>query len=87
MGTIPAREIKRRGIGAVDEAIVNGPVHIVRNDELAHVVLSEAQYRDLLEDSHEAYVARVRAALGDVAAGRVERVTAQQPIDEFHLEP
>ena len=87
MQTVPAREIKRRGIAAVDEALADGPVHVIRNDELAYVVLSEAQYRELLADSHEAHVARVRASLEDVAAGRVRRVTAQQLIDEYNLEP
>lgn len=29
MNTIPAQEIKRRGIAAVDEALHNGPVHII----------------------------------------------------------
>ena len=86
MRTLPAREIKRRGIGAVDEAIVDGPVHVIRNDELAYVVMSEAQYRELLEERREAYVARVRVALDDVAAGRVQRATAQDLIDEFNLE-
>ncbi len=86
MRTISAREIKRRGIGAVDEAMADGPVHVIRNDEPSYVVMSEAQYSELLEDSHEAYVARVRASLEDVAAGRVRRVTAEQLIDEFKLD-
>lgn len=85
--TLPAREIKRRGIAAVDQALEGGPVHVIRNDEPAYVVMSEAQYRDLLDDNREAYITRVRAALDDVAAGRLERVTAQQLIDEFDLEP
>lgn len=30
MNSIPAQEIKRRGISAVDEALRQGPVHIIR---------------------------------------------------------
>ena len=32
MNTLPAQEIKRRGIAAVDEAIAKGDVHIIRNN-------------------------------------------------------
>jgi hypothetical protein len=30
--TIAAREIKRRGISTVDEALKDGPVHVITND-------------------------------------------------------
>ena len=39
MKTIAAQEIKRRGIGAVDEALADGPVHIIRNNQPKYVVL------------------------------------------------
>lgn len=71
--TIPAREIKRRGISAVDEMLCEGPVHVIRNDEPTYVILTEAHYRYLLDDIHEAYVERVKASLEDVEAGRVIR--------------
>jgi transcriptional antiterminator len=32
MNTIPAQEIKRCGISAVDELLKNGPVHIIKNN-------------------------------------------------------
>jgi PHD/YefM family antitoxin component YafN of YafNO toxin-antitoxin module len=44
MRSIPAREIKRRGISAVDEQLKDGPVYIIKNDEPSYVVLSRAQY-------------------------------------------
>jgi PHD/YefM family antitoxin component YafN of YafNO toxin-antitoxin module len=87
MRTIPAREIKRRGISAVDEALRDGPVHVIKNDRPAYVIMDEAQYEELVESSREAYIARVKASLEDVKAGRVRRVTAQQLIDELGLEP
>jgi hypothetical protein len=31
MNSIPAQEIRRRGISAVDEALRQGPVHIIKN--------------------------------------------------------
>ncbi len=86
MHTIPAREIKRRGIGAVDEALAEGPVHVIKNDRPCYVVLNQEQYRELLEAQEEAYLVRVRRGQADVEAGRVRRSTAQEIIDEFNLE-
>jgi hypothetical protein len=86
MQTIPAREIKRRGIAAVDKALKDGPVHVIKNDQLCYVVMDETQYQELLAQHHKAYLARVKASLKDVTAGRVRKVTAQKLIDELGLE-
>jgi len=58
---------------------------VIKDDRLAYVVLTEGQYDELVEGYQEASVARVKASLEDVKAGRTRRVTAQQLIDEFHL--
>lgn len=71
MNALPAQELKRRGIAAVDEVIGKGDVHVIRNNQPQYVVLSEARYQELVAEAHEGYVARVRAALEDVKAGRV----------------
>lgn len=73
MNTIPAQEIKRRGIAAVDELIATGDVHVIRNNRPEYVVLSEARYQELVAEAEEAYMARVKASLEDVKAGRVRR--------------
>ncbi len=73
MNTIPAQEIKRRGIGAVDELLAHGPVHVIRNNRPQYVVVSEERYRDLVEAEDEAYEARVLASLQDLEAGRIRR--------------
>jgi PHD/YefM family antitoxin component YafN of YafNO toxin-antitoxin module len=86
MQSIPAREIKRRGIGAVDEALKDGPVHVIRNDRPTYVILPEERYQALLEAEEEAYLARVQAALRDVREGRVREVSAEQLIRELGLE-
>ncbi len=86
MNTIPAQEIKRRGIAAVDDLIESGDVHIIRNNQPQYVVVSEVRYRELIEAQNEAYVARVRASLEDVKAGRVKRGTAKDLIKELGLE-
>jgi PHD/YefM family antitoxin component YafN of YafNO toxin-antitoxin module len=73
MNTIPAQEIKRRGIAAVDGLIQSGDVHVIRNNRPEYVVLTEERYRELVAEAEEAYVARVKASLEDVKAGRVRR--------------
>ena len=73
MITMPAQEIKRRGIGAVDKWLAQGPVHIVRNNQPRYVVMSEADYAVMAEDLA---VVRVAASDEDLAAGRIDRGTA-----------
>ena len=86
MNTLAAQEIKRKGISAVDEALKEGPVHVIRNNRPQYVVLSEERYRELIEAEDEAYIARVRASLEDVKAGRVKRGSAKDLIKELGLE-
>ena len=73
MNTVPAQEIKRRGISVVDEILKDGAVHVIKNNQPQYVVLSEDRYKELLAAENEAYMARVRASLEDVKAGRVSR--------------
>lgn len=73
MNSIPAQEIKRRGISAVDEALRLGPVHVVKNNRPQYVVLTEERYQELLQ--HQASAARdsLRVSLEDLKADRVTR--------------
>jgi PHD/YefM family antitoxin component YafN of YafNO toxin-antitoxin module len=71
MNSIPAQEIKRRGIAAVDDALKKGPVHVIRNNQPKYVVITEEQYQDLARAENEAHMGRVRESLEDVKAGRV----------------
>jgi PHD/YefM family antitoxin component YafN of YafNO toxin-antitoxin module len=73
MNTIPSQDIKRRGISAVDDALKKGPVHVIKNNRPQYVVLSEEDYLALLDAQQDAYIARLRAAVEDVKAGRVQR--------------
>jgi len=86
MNTIPAQEIKRRGIAAVDGMIAMGDVHVIRNNQPQYVVLTEARYQELVAEAEEACQARVKASLQDVAAGRVTRGTASDLINELGLD-
>jgi len=45
--TLTVSEIKRRGMAAIEEGLLCGPVHIVKRNKLAAVVLSEEEYQRL----------------------------------------
>ncbi|OEU70463.1 MAG: prevent-host-death protein [Desulfuromonadales bacterium C00003093] len=72
MNSIPAQEIKRRGLAAVDDLLLEGDVHVIRNNRPQYVVLTEERYQSLISEAQEAYLARVRASLKDVKEGRVK---------------
>jgi len=86
MNTIPAQEIKRRGIAAVVGLIGQGDVHVIRNNRPEYVVLTEERYLELVADAAEAYQARVKESLKDVAAGRSKRGSAAELIKELGLD-
>lgn len=73
MNMIPAQEIKRRGMAAVDEALTQGPVHVIKNNRPQYVVLTEDNYRELLEAQQEAALSRIKSSLEDARAGRITR--------------
>lgn len=47
MKTLPAQELKRRGVAAVEELLPDGPVEIIKRNRPACVVVSVKHYRDL----------------------------------------
>lgn len=49
--TLTAAEIKRRGMAAIEEGLRRGPVHLVKRNKPAAVVLTEAEYQRLLHGS------------------------------------
>lgn len=51
MNIIPASEVKRRGIAALEEGLKKGPIHIIKNNRPACVVLTEEEYANLLTHS------------------------------------
>jgi len=81
MNMVAAQEIKRRGIGAVDEAVRQGPVCIVKNNRPRYVVLSGSDYEQMAKDLAEA---RLTASEEDVKAGRIRRGSAVDLIREIN---
>ena len=47
MNTLTAAELKRRGMAAIEERLRRGPVHLVKRNKAAAVVLTEKQYAEL----------------------------------------
>jgi PHD/YefM family antitoxin component YafN of YafNO toxin-antitoxin module len=68
MSTMPVQEIKRRGIKALDEALADGPVHLVKSNRAQYVVMTEQDYQELMNDLTEA---RLAASEADLREGRV----------------
>ena len=83
MSTIPVQEIKRRGISAVDQALVEGPVHLVKSNRAAYVVMSETDYQELM---HALAEARLAASEADVKKGRVRRGDAKKLMKSLRSE-
>lgn len=47
MNTLTVSELKRRGMAAIEDGLRSGPVHIVKRNKPAAVVLTEADYQHL----------------------------------------
>ena len=47
MNILTVGELKRRGMAAIEEALLRGPVHIVKRNKSAAVVMSEDEYQRL----------------------------------------
>ena len=56
MNTLTVSELKRRGMAAIEEGLRSGPVHIVKRNKPAAVVLSEADYQALAQGRAPALV-------------------------------
>jgi len=83
VNTIPALEIKRRGISIVDEQIESGPVHVIKNNRPQYVVMSEDRYQSMVEDMNEAWELRIKASLEEAVAGQTRQGTADALIREI----
>jgi PHD/YefM family antitoxin component YafN of YafNO toxin-antitoxin module len=73
VNTIPAQEIKQRGISAVDDLLARGPVHVISRNRPKYVILDTTSYEELVDAQHRAFVAEVKEALAEVEGGNVQR--------------
>ena len=49
--TVAAQDVKRRGVTALEERLETGPVHVIKHNRPVCVVLTEADYRQLVEEA------------------------------------
>ena len=80
MLTMPAQEIKRRGMSVMDDSLSHGPVYVVRNNKPKYVVMFAEEFDNLEEAFMEA---RVAASENDVRHGRVTRGSADELMSEL----
>jgi PHD/YefM family antitoxin component YafN of YafNO toxin-antitoxin module len=80
MLTIPAQEVKRRGISAINDQLQNGPVWIISNNQPKYVVMNSEMFR-AMED--ELSTLRVALSEADIRAGRCTRGSADQLMAEL----
>lgn len=87
MNTLSAKEIKRRGITAVDKALKNGAVYIIKNNRPQYVVLSDEQYHALLREEERASLERLLSSLRDIRHRKVKKYkSAAELIAKLKLE-
>ena len=80
MSIMSVQDIKRRGMSAVDTALADGPVHLVRSNRAEYVVMREQDYQALMTDLSEA---RLAASDRDVKARRVRRGSSGELMAEL----
>ena len=49
MNTIPAKDLKRHGISAIEKLLPHGPVHVIKRNQPICVVIAEEEYRQLTQ--------------------------------------
>jgi hypothetical protein len=54
LNVLTSAELKRRGIVAIEQALLCGPVHLLKRNRPAAVVLSEQHYRQLQRQAAQA---------------------------------
>jgi hypothetical protein len=88
MNSIPAREVKRRGVAALEEAATTGPVHIIRNNRPTGVYMSEQEYARLLAGSRAPSRTPTDASVWDLILDRpYEGTRTKEQIDaQIHEE-
>jgi len=80
LNTIAAQEIKRRGVIALEEGLMQGPIHILKRNRPVCVVLSETQFQELVD---QAATARLADSLADLQHERVGFSNCHDILDEI----
>jgi hypothetical protein len=79
LNVLTIAEIKRRGIAAIEDGLRKGPLHILKRNRAAAVVLSEADYQRLI--AGQAAPATGRSAVDWLLAQPASGARTQDAID------
>lgn len=82
--TLTVADIKRRGMAAIEEGLRRGPVHLVKRNKPAAVVLSEHEYQRLTaqrQTPHDGMTA-LQWLLSQPASGRRSRADIDAALDQ-----
>ena len=77
--SVPAQEIKRRGIGMLRESVKYGPVWVISGNKPRYVVVDADEYR---RERHEAFVRETLASVEERHAGLGMKMSAAEIIAE-----
>ena len=75
IATMPAQEVKRRGMSALNEQLKNGPVWVIANNTPKYVVLFADDFRRM---RHEAFVNGVLESDAEYRAGLSKTGTVEE---------
>lgn len=75
MNLLTVAELKRRGMAAIEEGLQRGPVHIVKRNRPAAVVLSEDDYQRLAKAAGSARARKAPASALDWLLGYAPPMT------------
>ena len=72
--TMPAQEIKRRGMSVLNADLANGPVYVISNNTPKYVVMLAEDFKRM---RHEAFVRQCREAMAEYRAGNYKSGTVE----------
>lgn len=78
--TIPAQEIKRRGMSVMNEKLASGPVWVIANNTPKYVVMFADDFRRM---RHEAFVDECLQSDAEYRAGNYKVGTAKELMAEI----
>ena len=78
--TVPASEIKRRGIGMLDESLKRGPVFIISHNKPKYAVIDADEYRRM---RHEEFVHETLESVEEYRKGLGRKVTHDELMAEI----
>lgn len=78
--TMPAQEIKRRGMSVMNEKLASGPVWVIANNTPKYVVLFADDFRRM---QHEAFVSECMQSDAEYHAGLAKPTTVDDLMKEF----